>query len=490
MGRRINVLWFKRDLRLTDHAPLKSVLEAEEDFLAVYIFEPELLQHSNYSDMHWSFVWSALLDLKDQVESLGGGLRIINASAKKAFSDLVRQYTIKGVYSHAETGLKFTYDRDLELKKFFDSQSIEWQEFQQNGVIRGLKNRSTWQKSWYAYMHTEVDHPQLEKIALKSVISESDIDEQLPRKNWSGQSPTRQEATREKGLLYLQSFCNERSKNYGKGISKPALSRKSCSRMSPYISWGLFSVREVYQAMRTAKVNGQGGKSGLTAAMLRLRWHCHFIQKFEMEDRIEYENFNRAYDQLQKPVNTKLLSAWMTGHTGYPMVDACMRCLRQTGYINFRMRAMLTSFAVHHLWQPWKPVSMHLSRIFLDFEPGIHYPQIQMQAGMTGINTIRIYNPVKQSLDHDPEGEFIKKWIPELANLPSEFIHKPWEIAPMDQEIHQFRPGRDYPLPIVDLTKARKHASDQLWGLRKAKKSKVESKRILKKHTNPGRRNA
>lgn len=465
-------------------------MKQDEGLLLLYIFEPSLLRHPNYSDMHWAFVWQALMDLSDQLKLYGAGLKIAFAEAAEVFAQLSREMEIKTVFSHAETGLKSTYDRDLALIEHFSKEGIVWREYQQNGVIRKLNNRASWLKRWYSYMSTEAAHPELNHLNVSSHLKNIEIDEGLPYPSWLAKHPIRQSAERDKGNLYLKSFCRERSKNYSKGISKPELSRKSCSRMSPYLSWGIYSIREVYQAMNLAKKSGKGGKSGLSAAMLRLRWHCHFIQKFEMEERIEYENFNKAYDLLEKPINVRLLGAWMTGRTGYPMVDACMRCLRQTGYINFRMRAMLTSFAVHHLWQPWKPVSMHLSRIFLDFEPGIHYPQIQMQAGMTGINTIRIYNPLKQSLDHDPHGTFIKKWVPELANLPEDALHKPWELGPIDQQLYEFIPGRDYPLPIVDLDKARKAASDRLYGMKKTKTGRRESDRILTKHTNPGPRNA
>jgi len=152
------------------------------------------------------------------------------------------------------------------------------------------------------------------------------------------------------------------------------------------------------------------------------------------------------------------------------------------------MRAMLVSFYTHHLWLNWQPFAHWLAQQFLDFEPGIHYGQFQMQSAVTGINTVRIYNPIKQSQEHDADAAFILKWVPELAKLPAPLVHEPWQCSPMEEMLYDFQLGRDYPKPMVDIEETGKHARDILWQKLKDPAVKQDAARILKRHTNPGRK--
>jgi len=479
----INVVLFKRDLRLQDNEAIHAALASERKTLLLFVFEDILLNDPHYSERHWNFIKQSLVDLNHTLKAYNSKILIVQSNVNRAIQIIQETYKVTHVYSHQETGIRVTYDRDKMLKRFLANNMITWIENVNNGVFRGLQDRKNWIEEWEHFMN----QPVLPFNPAKGQLCSVEEVEKLASFFHIPNLETNPDSLFQKGgttmaLKYMKTFFQDRGKNYTFHISKPLLARRSCSRLSPYLAWGNLSVRQVLkEAQRNIDQNIH--KKQMEAFGSRLRWQAHFIQKFEMEDEMEFVSINKGYRKLKKQVSEQYIEAWKNGQTGYPLVDACMRCLKETGYLNFRMRALVVSFFTHNLWQPWQKATIILSRYFLDFEPGIHFPQIQMQAGETGINMLRMYNPTKNGLAHDPEGVFIKKWVPELANLDIAFVHEPSRMTPMEQQMTGFILDKNYPKPIVDLQETRKRASDILWHMKDENTVIEENFRILRKHT-------
>ncbi len=479
----INVVWLKRDLRICDHEPLARAEAAALPYLILFCFEPDLISAPDTSLRHLQFQFHSLLSMQRELSDTGHRVHICYGNILDVFGRVQEHFQIQQIFSYQESGTARTWNRDKAVATWCEARQITWVESQRDGIVRGLRNRDGWDKAWYKTMHS----PQIANHFSAELAVQVDLGTDLAipsevEEAWSNYPLDFQPAGTHFGLKYLESWLTGRGVGYAKQLSKPFQSRLSCTRLSPYLAWGNLSLKQVYQAVYHSPFKMKH-KFAAQNLLDRLRWHCHFIQKFEMECSYETKCINRGYEALQQKPNQAWITAWETGNTGYPLVDACMRCLHATGWINFRMRAMLVSFFCHVLYQDWRMGTYHLARLFLDYEPGIHYPQFQMQAGTTGINIVRMYNPIKQSEEHDPDGVFIKKWVPELAPVAKEFIHEPWKRTTLEQELDGCVIGRHYPAPIVDLETQRRVAREQIWALRKTEAVKTENQRILKKHT-------
>ena len=478
--KKINIVWLKRDLRTQDHAPLDIAEKNNIPYIIIYIFDSNILKHPDVGVRHLQFIYQSIIAINKKLKVYNKSVNIFYGESLKIIKFLQTKFQIQSIFSYHESGIKISWDRDKAISKHLNSNEIIWKEFQQNGVIRGLENRRNWAKLWNVFMSEPIILNKFSKKNKIEIIHPFELPKKIEKiiKNYSNLF---QPAGEKNAFLYLNSFLQIRGKNYQRNISKPTESRTSCSRISPFISWGNLSIRQVFQYINRHP-NTKNHKKAFSAMLTRLHWHCHFIQKFEMECKYETHCINAGYELLKRSLNDNNLKAWRTATTGYPLVDASMRALDKTGWINFRMRALLVSFLTHNLDQDWRNGVYHMARLFLDYDPGIHYPQFQMQAGTTGVNTIRLYNPIKNSIELDPKGIFIKKWIPELQNTPIKYIHEPWKMSVMEQVFCGVIIGKDYPIPVIDLQESSRIARKKVWGHRKHPLVQKENKRILKRH--------
>ncbi|ABM71608.1 putative deoxyribodipyrimidine photolyase [Prochlorococcus marinus str. MIT 9515] len=465
----INILWFKKDLRINDNEALIESLK-DRDIIPIFIIEKEIWSQKTYSDRQWQFCKESLLDLRISLANIGQPLIIRTGKVIEIFDQISNNFEIKAIYSHQETGDYLTYKRDQEVRKWASMKKIIWKEYLQFSVFRGKLDRNNWSTKWKKNMERKL-------FTEPSKINPIEIDPgEIPPDNFfcfkDDFCKGRLKGGREIGLKRMEYFFSNKLSYYSKDISSPEKSFDSCSRLSPYISWGCISIKEIiHKANSITNPNSKMLKS-------RLTWHCHFIQKLESEPELEFKEFHPYFQKIRKK-DSHLLKLWSEGKTGFPFLDACMRSLNFHGWLNFRMRAMLMSFASYNLWIPWQESGSELASKFLDYEPGIHWNQCQMQAGTTSINVNRIYNPIKQGKDHDPKGNFIKKWVPEIQNYPENFVHEPWLMEKFNSKEYE---NSEYIKPIINLSETTKNARKRIQEITQREGYWDISKGIYMKH--------
>lgn len=484
------LVWFKRDLRVEDHAPLAAA--APGPLVCLYIYEPKIIHSPDFDASHLAYINGCLEKLAQQLADRGGELITRVGNAVDVLDQLRHEVKFDRLVSHQETGNLLTYSRDRAVRRWARKHGVSWDEFVQDGVVRALADRDGWSRKWNAAMRSPILAAPTELRGVPGVQSQG---LQGPERfGLEAFDVSGHRFGTEAAIETLYDFLHSRGERYQSEMSSPLTADSSCSRMSPYLTYGVISKRTVFQTFeaRRDQVRAERkAKTGISAdwsrAMAsfnkRLHWNGHFIQRLEIQPDLETTNMSRSMDGLREDeFDEERFEAWCEGRTGYPMVDACMRYLKAHRWINFRMRAMLVSFASYHLWLDWRRTAPYLAKLFIDYEPGIHYSQIQMQSGTTGINSVRIYSPIKQASDHDPDGAFIRRWVPELAAVPPEHTAEPHKMSTAEQLRYGCIIGKHYPPPIVDHKEAVRIGKARVYAKRRGEGAWDEAQAVLKRH--------
>ncbi len=466
-------MWFRYDLRIKDNEALFEALKNQKCLL-VFILDNGYLELATTSDFHLNFLNDSLIDLNKNVkEKFNTKLNFYKGDTIEILNFLVDKHKITVIYSNKIFKGKYFNKLDKEICSLMKEKGIDWVEKNQFGIQLDKRIRGKWSADWYKF----VNNPLSPEVKAKSFI-EDDYGDLCFKFNHLNC----QRGGEDNAFNCLNTFLNQRHTNYSKKMSSPLTAEDSCSRLSPHLSFGTISIKNIIKNINN-KEHKNSDNISIHSFKKRLAWHCHFIQKLYDQPDIESENLHPLYNGLREnSFNFDYYESWKKGETGFPFLDACMRFLNTKGWLNFRMRAMVVSFASYQLWLDWKKTSKFLAMKFTDYEPGIHYPQIQMQSGTTGINTIRMYSVIKQSYDQDPKGIFIKRWVPELRNLPDNLVHEPWKVNFLEEKEFNFKVDKHYFRPIVDNKLRTKIAKEMIWSIRKKPEAKEISKQIVLQH--------
>lgn len=511
----MDVVWLKRDVRLHDHAPLAQALSSSRPFLLLYLYEPSQLSHPTVHGSHIYFSNEGLLafsqSLSQRYQLPSSPLTILYLDAVPALTLLQRFHPIARILAHQETGHLDSFARDVAVRSWCRQNSVSFIEYQASGAIRGLKNRDDYARLNKKFMNAplaQLPHPTnlFKRLRVHQDSCGIVKPEHLEaiHSQHRADRVNRQRGGEQEGLRLLMEFLTKRGEKYSTSVSAPLKAWKACSRLSPYLAWGHMSLRFVIQEVQKRQMElrarqkvekGDPWLKSMAAVQSRLRWRSHFVQKLESQPDMERRAQCGPLDTVRcadGDWNETRYLRWKEGRTGFPMVDAVMRCLLCHGWVNFRMRAMLVSFACYNLWLDWRGISSHLARCFLDYEPGIHYPQLQMQAGVTGINTMRVYGVVKQGYDQDADGLFVRTYVEELRGVEKQFVHEPWRMSKAAMKKAGVLIGGSaeeaqqlglmwYPARIVEEKAAAKDAKSRMQKLRQQKVTKEEARKVYEK---------
>ncbi|GAM14031.1 FAD-binding domain-containing protein [Mesobacillus selenatarsenatis] len=445
----MNIVLFNNDLRISDHQPLTEAARAGE-VLPVYVFEPSQWKETPLSARHFQFVVESLEELSQSIEEKGGKLLVAIDELETVLGKLLDTYDSINLFAHNDNRLKdkvggwakqnqqllFSFGSDLE-----------------NISVKLFNNRlNSYLKEPIAEVPNRIDVPSKIPDFLFADFKKLNNFRVKGSKIRFGQ-----QGGEMKAIETLDSFLEGRFTNYIENQQKPLPSSLSSSRLSAYITWGNISVRTIYQKTdeKLQACELEEDKIQLAEFLSKLTARVNICSM-----KIEHQQLGDVRE-IKREWNEEWFQRWLQGRTGIPIIDAAMRSLDKTGWMNFSLRAMVTSFFANTLLLDEQKLSAALAELYLDYEPAVHDFYIQQQSGMKG--KMKIIDPVKIGRQLDPDGTFIRRYIPELSKLPDGYIHEPW-LYPAFYQL-------GYEAPMVDVKKAYKNARLQHQAIEKKGKS-------------------
>lgn len=463
-------VWHRNDLRVEDNIALYRASK-NGSMSPIFIFDDAFYNSGIVSDSRIEFMHESLDQLDNKYSDMGLSISYFRGDPTKIVDDLISENLIDSLYFNASVTDGYSLERDKKLQK---RDKVKC--FTDDAIVRTGESRENWRQQAEEYFESDTvptpSNPESFNLDSNSSISKIEsihnVDSNMERRHFGGC---------EEAKDTLSEFVDNISEYVG-GISSPIKAEERTSQLSPYIKFGCISPRKCYKYSKD-KAEDDRATDMFTS---RLFWNQHFKQKLQDNPDLRQYAVNPVFRGINRDSHSpELHKKWKNGRTGYPMVDASMRSLKQTGWINFRMRAMCSSFYTFILRCWWKKGADWFYKKLVDADPAINYAQWQMQSGLVGVHPLRIYNPRKQVRDNDPNGEFIKKYVPELRDFPAEFLDRP-EKSPLSvQEKCGVEIGKDYPYPVVEFEKKRDKARDYWSSLSKRAKEALKDPEVRKK---------
>ncbi|UIP01393.1 deoxyribodipyrimidine photo-lyase (plasmid) [Halobaculum sp. CBA1158] len=450
------VVWHRRHLRVQDHPAVTYATREYDTVCPLFVFDPHFYGDSALAcDARRHFLHESLSDLADAYADRDVDL----VFARSDPLDALAAFVDRGweVVATADATSRYGARRDDRAADALDVTFVD-----DDGLRRGVDDpRDGWADHVESYLRDEPTAPHPSGFGDHGVDSAASVEGIEERYDVTPEKSSVPTGGREAALARLERFL-DRIHEYPGSISAPSAAETGTSRLSPYLRFGCLSVREVFRRLERDAPEGRGKEMFRD----RLYWNRHYTQKL-----VDWPGWtDRAVNPVFRGLNRsrrddELIAAWREGLTGFPLVDASMRCLRETGWLNFRMRAMCASVFGFLLEQPWWIGADHFYEHLIDADPAINYTQWQYQTGLTGVGAVRVYDPRKQVREHDPDGEFVRRWVPELADVPDEYLDAPDRMPLALQEEVGVRIGEDYPRPVVDFEAKRAAARERFGAL-------------------------